>query len=457
MRRLLLQFNLLLVLAISSWGAFAFEPIAYTVMGPQGAGVLRWLTSATSCPEVSWDSRAPVRMDMRAGPHDVAVRTGQQADQKSAQFELAVCEAAWPKGVQSARIEKTVTAAPKQKFQRILVIADTGCRMKASENAFQDCNDPQAWPFAKIVERAVQHKPDLVVHIGDLHYRESPCPEGRAGCQQSPWGYGSDAWVADFFNPAKALLQSTPWLFVRGNHESCARAGQGWFRYLDPSPFQSNRSCDLPRHDEVADFTPPFAMPLDAHTQFVVFDSSATAGKSLSPDSAMFKTYQQQMVDVTRLAADKANSIFLSHHPLLAVAPSKTRTALTPGGNRALLSVVNALDTQTPWFQNISYLMHGHIHAFEAVSFKSHHPASFVLGNAGSAMEGVLPATLPADFEVAPHAVVDHFTTQPDYGFALLDVSEQPNAPWTLTEFDVQGRAVHTCTLLNHKTTCTAH
>ena len=456
MRRLLPQFYLLLVLSLSSWGAFAFEPIAYTVMGSKGEGVLRWLTSASSCPEVTWDSRASVRMLLRAGQQDVPLRGGQQTDQKSAKFELAVCEAVWPKGVQSARIEQTVTSAPKQKFQRILVIADTGCRMKASENAFQDCNDSHAWPFAKIVERALQHKPDLVVHIGDLHYRESPCPDGRVGCQQSPWGYGSDAWTADFFNPAKALLQSTPWLFVRGNHESCARAGQGWFRYLDASPFQNNRSCDLPMHDGVADFTPPFAIALNAHTQFLVFDSSATAGKSLSPDSAMFKTYQQQMVDVTRLAGEKTNNIFLSHHPLLAVAPSNTHAAATAGGNRALLSVLNALDAQTPWFQKISYLMHGHIHAFEAMSFKSQHPASFVLGNAGSAMEGVLPANLPADFEVAPRAVVEHFTTQPDYGFALLDVSDQPHSPWTLTEFDVQGRAVHTCTLLERKSTCVA-
>ena len=100
--------------------------------------------------------------------------------------------------------------------------------------------------------------------------------------------------------------------------------------------------------------------------------------------------------------------------------------------------------------------MHGHIHAFEALNFKSEHPSSFVLGNAGSMMEGVLPERLPSDFEVAPHVVVESFTSQPGYGFALLEVSDQVNAPWTLTEFDVQGRALHVCTLRNQKSSCAA-
>jgi hypothetical protein len=50
----------------------------------------------------------------------------------------------------------------------------------------------------------------------------------------SPWGYGWDTWKADFFDPAQALLKAAPWVMVRGNHETCTRAGQGWWRFLDP-------------------------------------------------------------------------------------------------------------------------------------------------------------------------------------------------------------------------------
>jgi hypothetical protein len=48
--------------------------------------------------------------------------------------------------------------------------------------------------------------PDLVLHIGDYHYRENACPPDIAGCKDSPWGYGWDTWQADLFRPAAPLL-----------------------------------------------------------------------------------------------------------------------------------------------------------------------------------------------------------------------------------------------------------
>ena len=47
-------------------------------------------------------------------------------------------------------------------------------------------------------------QPDLVIHVGDYHYRESPCADGNEGCAGSPWGYGFDAWQADFLASAIA-------------------------------------------------------------------------------------------------------------------------------------------------------------------------------------------------------------------------------------------------------------
>ncbi|MDW4746763.1 metallophosphoesterase, partial [Escherichia coli] len=84
------------------------------------------------------------------------------------------------------------------------------------------------------------------LHVGDYHYRENACPPDVAGCQGSPWGYGWDTWQADLFQPAAPLMAAAPWVLVRGNHEECARAGQGWFRFLDPRPYSAARSCDNP-------------------------------------------------------------------------------------------------------------------------------------------------------------------------------------------------------------------
>jgi phosphodiesterase/alkaline phosphatase D-like protein len=78
------------------------------------------------------------------------------------------------------------------------VIGDTGCRLKLADNYFQSCSDSEKWAFRSMVEAAAKTKPDLVIHVGDYHYRENACPEGNKDCAGSPWGYGWDTWKADF-------------------------------------------------------------------------------------------------------------------------------------------------------------------------------------------------------------------------------------------------------------------
>src|SRR5262249_37638438 len=130
---------------------------------------------------------------------------------------------------------------PSQKLKSVAVFGDTGCRLKADKGEkgktaqaqavhdsdeddeggdYQNCDYPKDWPFAAmskiIAERA---KPELVVHVGDYYYRESPCPSDDEGCANSPYGDKWKTWEADFFTPAKLLLQKAPWIVVRGNHE----------------------------------------------------------------------------------------------------------------------------------------------------------------------------------------------------------------------------------------------
>jgi hypothetical protein len=115
--------------------------------------------------------------------------------------------------------------------------------------------------------RPRRRSPDLVIHVGDYHYREDPCPLGNAGCAGSPWGYGWDVWDADFFTPGAPLLAAAPWIVIRGNHEACGRAGQGWYRFLDPRPLAPLGTCDDPANDETADYTATYAVPLGAAGQ----------------------------------------------------------------------------------------------------------------------------------------------------------------------------------------------
>ena len=77
-----------------------------------------------------------------------------------------------------------------------------------------------------------------MIHVGDYNYREDAVPGRQCGLCRQSLGYGWDAWNADFFAPAAPLLAAAPWVMVRGNHEDCVRAGEGWFRFLDRLPME---------------------------------------------------------------------------------------------------------------------------------------------------------------------------------------------------------------------------
>ena len=108
------------------------------------------------------------------------------------------------------------------------MFGDTGCRQKTRQKT-QDCST--GWFYKTLAQHAADVKPDLVIHVGDYLYRElPPCSAVPKPCTS---GYGWDGWNADFFTPSQALFAVAPWIMVRGNHEICERAGDGWFRFLD--------------------------------------------------------------------------------------------------------------------------------------------------------------------------------------------------------------------------------
>ncbi|MDQ1741850.1 MAG: mycothione reductase, partial [Pseudonocardiales bacterium] len=84
--------------------------------------------------------------------------------------------------------------------ERLVILGDSGCRLKGG--FVQNCRDPGGWPFARIAALAAARRPDLVIHVGDYYYRETPCPAGNAGCAGSPYGDRWATWKAELFDPA---------------------------------------------------------------------------------------------------------------------------------------------------------------------------------------------------------------------------------------------------------------
>ena len=171
----------LILLAITAASALGVRPAGAAETTPfawiqlvQGGAEARAATTLSHCPILSIDGRlAPMQTRAPAGPL----------------YPLALCQLKLPAGARQVLLGATPLPLPKGPPQRILVFGDTGCRVK--EGLVQDCNNPRGWPFAQVVRRAAAHHPDLVIHVGDYYYRESPCPAGER--QVSTWRLYSTA------------------------------------------------------------------------------------------------------------------------------------------------------------------------------------------------------------------------------------------------------------------------
>jgi Calcineurin-like phosphoesterase len=207
-------------------GTAAAETLAAWVqlIGPGRDASIRVITDGAPCPMLKADG-ADLPMQVRAKPGRLFKR-GTRVPR--AEFEVLVCEAIAPPGKASVLLDGKPLPVPPADIRRIVVFGDTGCRIKKTK--IQDCK--LDWPYEMLASHAAQAHPDLIIHVGDYLYRES-CTAGKAKCPKTQTGYGWDVWNEDFFTPSAPLFAAAPWIMVRGNHETCVRAGEGWFRFLD--------------------------------------------------------------------------------------------------------------------------------------------------------------------------------------------------------------------------------
>ena len=402
---------LLLTLFAAPAAATAGAPplAAYVVMAGDGAAVARVVTTDAVCPDIVVNRRS-APMTLRAGAETLPQRPTASRPElsKPSAFPVSVCEAALPRGVRSAAVLGRRLPVPHRRANRILVIGDTGCRLKAADNAYQLCNRPGVWPFARIAALGAAWKPDLIVHVGDYNYRENPCPEdvGHLGCQGSPWGYGWDAWNADFFAPGAPLLAAAPLVLARGNHENCARAGQGWFRFLDPMPLTAARSCNAAADDLEGDHSRPYAVPLGAGVQIVVMDMANAANSALDPADPRAVQLRADYDDLASLSKQARSTLMVTHKPVLGFG-GQTRggkVTLFPGNGAIQAAFVAENPAMFP--SGVDVLIAGHIHLWEQVSFATDFPSQFIAGFSGTQEETVpLPVRPPADVTPAPGAV----------------------------------------------------
>ncbi|SMC36206.1 metallophosphoesterase family protein [Polynucleobacter kasalickyi] len=425
----------------------------YLVVG-DNQFILRAISNSSTCPSVQWDSQPPEIMKVRVNEGKIPARN--KSELIDADFPILTCELVWPKGVKEGKINQQVFKLPPSEIKKIVVVGDTGCRLKAAEKFYQDCNDQVKWPLAKVMAQAAMKNPDLVIHVGDLHYRESPCPESLGGCKDSPWGYGYDAWKADFFDPAKPLLEKAAWVYVRGNHEVCSRAGQGWHRFIDTNSWDEKRSCNNPANDGHGDYSEPFSVSLGKAAQFIVFDSSKNGAKQITEKDESFLIYLNQFKKIEQLAVNKRFNIFGSHHPLNILLPAKKKDSeseyqLYPTGFTNLLASLNGEELlKSP----INLTIHGHNHIFEAITYEMNRPAEIVSGNSGSSLEELNIPEIALSEVQKKLLKIKEFASYQNFGFGTLERQDDNGEQWLFTEFDINGKSLLKCNVSGRTVIC---
>ncbi len=352
-------------------------------------------------------------------------------------YPIRVCAASIPEGTKAASIDGVPLALPVAHPTRILVIGDTGCRMKG--NVMQACNDAALWPFRVGSDVAALFKPDLVLHVGDFHYRETRCPADFAGCAGSPVGDNWAVWKADFFAPAELLLGAAPWIFVRGNHEECERGGKGWARTLDPYPWDVTSGLM-----GCLGVAKPFVADLGDLKIVVVDTSTADEDKANVDQANMFRTQFQSIGELA-----PTGPVWVAfHRPIWAVI-SNGKNKQNEGDNKTL-----ALAARDVIPANVQALISGHQHTFQVVAYEDDLPVQIVSGHGGDELAFWAPPN-PAGLSINGVKVKSGMGKAGIFGFSLLQRDpKDPNALWAITDYTVTGEALGRCVLDGRKAEC---
>jgi hypothetical protein len=409
----------LLCLAFAASGARARIFAQWVEVGPDGTSSVRAITDE-ACPAVLFDG-TPVPMSVRADP------ATKLANVKPAEFSVRGCEVAVPPGAVAALLDGKPMPLARPDPRRIVMFGDTGCRIDRA--GAQDCNDPAAWPFPRIAAAAAAARPDLVIHVGDYLYREVPCPAARIGCAGSPSGYGFDSWNADFFEPAAPLFAAAPWIMVRGNHEDCDRAGEGYMRFLDRAPVEP--AC--------RDLTGIFVARL-GDFGIVVVDGAQAADPpgDMAPLVGLLRDQFSAVV-----AKVPAEAWIIAHRPF---------NSMRSAAARPVNEVENAVQERafgTLMPSGVRLAVAGHIHFFQAVDFGGLRPPQLVVGTGGDRLS-ILPPMSLVGADINGRKVVGSVTYS---GFAYM-VWDRAGNLWTGTLFDADGKPIDHCRLLDRSLTC---
>jgi hypothetical protein len=121
-------------------------------------------------------------------------------------------------------------------------------------------------------------------------------------------------------------------------------------------------------------------------------------------------------------------------------------------GNGGLQSVLSALYPGELFPQYVDALVSGHNHLLEIVNFTTPHAPQLITGNGGDWADEPFPNPFPGAARPAPGAVVAELVSTTRFGYM---VAERAGDRWSMRAFDVDGKLLTTCRLVQRKASCT--
>lgn len=464
MRRILPLVLLLAACSGSTGSATPSQPAApavyaYSLVAPlqaSGSGLVARaiLPAGAQCPQLELTGAPSVQMDRRSPG----------ATTKGYFDDVVVCSAPIPSGASAASVAgQSIPAAMSTEVETVAAFGDSGCLIKTF---VQDCR--KDWPLRPLAEQIAAKSPDLIIDVGDYYYRERACPasdqERCGGSPAPPTGVPfidtAAGWLADYFEPVAPMLGTAPLVAVRGNHEVCSEAGNGYFLFLDYR--SGSEDVCAPRSNGKAPVvqTKPWSVDLSSggkDLRLIVVDSAHGWDYGVSPWSGRQRGLYQRAATM----AKNRDAWLVTHQPPLAITTTKYDPGNVPDWTNWV--AVDQTVASRGLLKGYGAIVSGHLHLSQVVKIPGL-PPQFVFGGGGTDLDPTTGYDTPKYGPLANakgEPLVPGFKPYPKDQYRWIEVQHafglarpNPAGTWDVEYIKPDGSTLATCTVRDEVPDC---
>ncbi len=281
--------------------------------------------------------------------------------------------------------DETLITPAKAKEGDLFLIGDTGRHYLTEAPIFKD--------IAEKMSTDSENK--ITVHLGDFIYsnqRNLYRITGNRNMVKETWS----VWKEEFFIPAQKLLQKTPFVFTRGNHEECKEVGgfRGWFYFFDgkSGPVTAIDEAVCKTNYKIADsYLVNFGKTIIAVLDSAHAKSSSETPAETTKYSGELTHLNKQIIELKKQKENKTKKVLIATHRPFWGLIDRTIQTITLQKAYAEAFPKQPTDpavkplTNSDEKSSFDHILSGHTHLFDLLKFKAHRDISqIIVGNSGN-------------------------------------------------------------------------